>query len=277
MVRSNGLRRGPRNFDFRISVDVQIWKIILVSLTVRELNFKHRSSTCLWYDTDRIEDDASNNSSIAALVFIAAVTFLRSRGLAKMGDTRIDTDWWEGFIMYAIEIGSGAMICIPSFIKIGSGIQKLIMGDTQTHRQHGDRISLLSVFQNKEIRLTWRSGKNWSPLCLSGKFLLALASTVTFAFCPQNTHDPYLCLTTDRSNRLLSFHYILSIWYDKDRIENTTSNSSYIVACVFVATETCLPRLEYQWPRFLVPLFRLSGVSGDTQTARWSHKPSFIF
>jgi hypothetical protein len=27
---------------------------------------------------------------------------------------------------YAVEMGSGAMICIESFIKIGSGIQKLI-------------------------------------------------------------------------------------------------------------------------------------------------------
>jgi hypothetical protein len=47
---------------------------------------------------------------------------------------------------YAVGMGSGAMIYIPSFIKIGSGIQKLIGGDTQTHRQHGDRISLLSFF-----------------------------------------------------------------------------------------------------------------------------------
>jgi hypothetical protein len=29
---------------------------------------------------------------------------------------------------YAVEVGSGAMIHIPSFIKIGSGIQKLIVG-----------------------------------------------------------------------------------------------------------------------------------------------------
>jgi hypothetical protein len=33
---------------------------------------------------------------------------------------------------YAVEIGSDAVIYIPSFIKIGSGIQKLI-GGTQTH------------------------------------------------------------------------------------------------------------------------------------------------
>jgi hypothetical protein len=31
---------------------------------------------------------------------------------------------------YAVEMGLGAMIYIPSFIKIGSSIQKLITGDT---------------------------------------------------------------------------------------------------------------------------------------------------
>jgi hypothetical protein len=41
-------------------------------------------------------------------------------------------DWWEGFFNQAVEMGSGAVIYIPSFIKIGSGIQKLIGGDTQT-------------------------------------------------------------------------------------------------------------------------------------------------
>jgi hypothetical protein len=36
---------------------------------------------------------------------------------------------------YAFEMGSGAMICVPRIIKIGSGIQKLIgwWGDSQTH------------------------------------------------------------------------------------------------------------------------------------------------
>jgi hypothetical protein len=51
---------------------------------------------------------------------------------------------------YAIEVGSGVMIYIPSFIKIGPAIQKLIGG---AHRQYGDRISLLLFFQNKESRL----------------------------------------------------------------------------------------------------------------------------
>jgi hypothetical protein len=38
---------------------------------------------------------------------------------------------------YAVEMGSGAMIHVPSFVKIGSGIQKLIgegYKDTQTPR-----------------------------------------------------------------------------------------------------------------------------------------------
>jgi hypothetical protein len=36
---------------------------------------------------------------------------------------------------YTVEIGSGAMIYTPSFIKTGSGIQKLIAGDTQTQTE----------------------------------------------------------------------------------------------------------------------------------------------
>jgi hypothetical protein len=43
---------------------------------------------------------------------------------------------------YDVEMSSGAMIYIPSFLKIGSGIQKLIREDSQTHRQYGDCIVL---------------------------------------------------------------------------------------------------------------------------------------
>jgi hypothetical protein len=53
---------------------------------------------------------------------------------------------------YAAEMSSGAMIYIPGFIKIGSPIQKLL-GWGEIHREHADRICLLSVFQNKEIGL----------------------------------------------------------------------------------------------------------------------------
>jgi hypothetical protein len=47
---------------------------------------------------------------------------------------------------YAVEMGSGAVIYVPIFIKIGSGIQKLI-GGIQRHRQQGDLISLLFFFK----------------------------------------------------------------------------------------------------------------------------------
>jgi hypothetical protein len=53
---------------------------------------------------------------------------------------------------YSGEMSSVAMIYVPSFINIGSAVQKLIEGKTH-HRQHGDRISLLSHFQIKESRL----------------------------------------------------------------------------------------------------------------------------
>jgi hypothetical protein len=55
---------------------------------------------------------------------------------------------------YAIDMGSGAMIYIPSFMKIGPGVQKLLKRDTQTHRQHDDLISILVfLFQNNECNL----------------------------------------------------------------------------------------------------------------------------
>jgi hypothetical protein len=36
---------------------------------------------------------------------------------------------------YAVEMGPGAMIYIPSFMKTGSGIQKLMGGGGGIHRQ----------------------------------------------------------------------------------------------------------------------------------------------
>jgi hypothetical protein len=53
---------------------------------------------------------------------------------------------------YAVEKRSDAMIYISRFIEIGSGIQKLMGGgDSQTHRQHGDRISLLPFFKIRKV------------------------------------------------------------------------------------------------------------------------------
>jgi hypothetical protein len=124
-----------------------------MALFKQELLRTTNRATFLRYDTGRIENDPSNNSSIVACVFVTAVTFLLTRFPAAMGEyTHRHTDWWEGFMKYAVEMGSGAMIDIPSFIKISSGIRKLIREDTETHRPVGDRISLLLFFQNKGNR-----------------------------------------------------------------------------------------------------------------------------
>jgi hypothetical protein len=50
-------------------------------------------------------------------------------------------------------MGSGAVICVPIFIKIGSGVQKLIEGDTHTytHGQQRDLISLLYFVKIRKI------------------------------------------------------------------------------------------------------------------------------
>jgi hypothetical protein len=49
-------------------------------------------------------------------------------------------------------MGSGAVIYIPSFIKIGSGIQKLIGGlQKHTHRQQRDLISLLYFLKIRKV------------------------------------------------------------------------------------------------------------------------------
>jgi hypothetical protein len=84
----------------------------------------HRpTDSLLWYDTGRIGDDASKNSSIVC-VLVAAVTFISIRWLATIwGYTYRHTDWWKLFMKYAVE-----MDYILSFINIGSDIQKLMGG-----------------------------------------------------------------------------------------------------------------------------------------------------
>jgi hypothetical protein len=50
-------------------------------------------------------------------------------------DTHTDTQTdGEKFIKYGVEMGSGPIMYMPSFVKIGSGIQKLIGGYTGTQR-----------------------------------------------------------------------------------------------------------------------------------------------
>jgi hypothetical protein len=52
-------------------------------------------------------------------------------------------NWRDEFMKHGVEKDLNAMIYIPSCIKIGLGIQKLIGRNTQTHRGHGDLTSLL--------------------------------------------------------------------------------------------------------------------------------------
>jgi hypothetical protein len=50
------------------------------------------------------------------------------------GYTYRHTDWWDGFMKYAVERSVVAMIDIPSFIRIHLSIQKLMWRHTDTHR-----------------------------------------------------------------------------------------------------------------------------------------------
>jgi hypothetical protein len=86
---------------------------------------------------DHTEKNASNCSSVVAYVFLATATFLLSRCLPTyMYRHRL----MGGIYEVCRWMGSGAMLYIPSFIKISSGIQKLIRED---NREEGDCISLL--------------------------------------------------------------------------------------------------------------------------------------
>jgi hypothetical protein len=67
---------------------------------------------------------------------------------------------------YTVHMRSGAMIYIPSFIKIGSGIQNL---RGVTHREEGDCISLLwasrlIILQLRSINLLNSTNKNETEL-----------------------------------------------------------------------------------------------------------------
>jgi hypothetical protein len=55
---------------------------------------------------------------------------------------------------YATEMGAVAMMCIPSFIKISSSIQKLIKGiHRHTDIESMETAEAYFIFQNKKSRL----------------------------------------------------------------------------------------------------------------------------
>jgi hypothetical protein len=101
-----------------------------------------------WYDTGHIEDDASNNSSIVAFVFVTAVMFLPSRCLAKIGR----------FLLNRCLATIGGLLLSPCLATIGEFLPSRCLATIggihrHTHRQQRDLISLFYFFQNKESRL----------------------------------------------------------------------------------------------------------------------------
>jgi hypothetical protein len=66
-----------------------------------------------------------------------------------------------GFMKYATEMSSSSVINIPSFIKIGSSIEKLLGGihiktDTWTHREQGYLTCQLLFFKIMKVYYKWR-------------------------------------------------------------------------------------------------------------------------
>jgi hypothetical protein len=104
----------------------------------------------LWYDNDRIENNAANSFSIVALVFVAAVTSLPSPCLPTIVGFTYRHRLMGRIYEVAVQMGSGAMICIPSYKRL---VRAFKSWWRWIHRQHGDCIRLLLFLQNKESRL----------------------------------------------------------------------------------------------------------------------------
>jgi hypothetical protein len=94
-----------------------------------------------WHDTGHIENDASNNSSTVAWVFVTAVTFLPSRWLATIGR------FLPGRCLATIRgfLRSRCLATIGGFLP--GRCLTTIGGYTDTHRQQRDLISLLYFFK----------------------------------------------------------------------------------------------------------------------------------
>jgi hypothetical protein len=88
-----------------------------------------------WYNMDCIEKRCIQLFFYCCTCIHCTVIFLPCCCLATVvGYKYRHTDWWERFMKYANEMGSGAIINIPSFVKTGSAIQKLGGG---IYGQHG--------------------------------------------------------------------------------------------------------------------------------------------
>jgi hypothetical protein len=70
-----------------------------------------------------------------------------------------DTRHMHTFMKYAVDMGSGAMIYVPNFMKSGSGFQNSLYRHTQTARL-SHKSTLFFSLQNKKSRLTKRVSAN---------------------------------------------------------------------------------------------------------------------
>jgi hypothetical protein len=77
----------------------------------------HRLVESLWYDTDRIGSDSCNNYSIVAFICCRGDVFAEPLFSNDRGHTHRPTDWCDGFMNYAVEMGSSVMIYINKFYK----------------------------------------------------------------------------------------------------------------------------------------------------------------
>jgi hypothetical protein len=82
-------------------------------------------------------------------------------------------------VCYAVEMELGAMIYIPSFIKVGSGIQKFYKGDIQTSRHTDSRSHWPRDLRHELFSLPRMLGswvripfKAWISVCVHSVFVL---------------------------------------------------------------------------------------------------------
>jgi hypothetical protein len=108
---------------------------------------------------------------------------------------------------YAIEMDSVAIIYIPHFIKIGSGIQKLMGGYTGTKTARN--ASLILFLQNKESRLVTRTRRD---IMLKAQFRTSFKAFKHPRSCLLLYDVQYTC------DVLLEALQILSAWNCEDSV-----------------------------------------------------------
>jgi hypothetical protein len=134
------IRQGPHR-NWRLQQFFLAARAFLPSCYLAMIGGTHRQTHRLSFDKIQTAQKITHPKILLLLcIFLIAGTCFPSRCLAMKGgirftkplpnndrrDTHTDTGWWEGFITYTVKMGSGAMIYVPSFMKTGSAIQKLI-------------------------------------------------------------------------------------------------------------------------------------------------------